>query len=116
LEQYVGRLHRLHEGKREVRVYDYIDGNIPMLSRMYSKRLRGYRAMGYSIQNEEEQLTLLPAGAADRLRSGAIFGNTVRTRFMIVEKTSPPNRSHSDEPGFSDGAEGLDTGLEGKGT
>jgi superfamily II DNA or RNA helicase len=29
--QYVGRLHRLHAGKREVRVYDYSDLNVPML-------------------------------------------------------------------------------------
>jgi superfamily II DNA or RNA helicase len=34
IAQYVGRLHRLHEGKREVRVYDYADLNVPMLSRM----------------------------------------------------------------------------------
>ncbi|MBI2425807.1 MAG: DEAD/DEAH box helicase family protein [Candidatus Hydrogenedentes bacterium] len=58
LEQYVGRLHRLHEGKREVRVYDYLDRNVPMLSRMYTKRLRGYRAMGYSIVDQERQLTI----------------------------------------------------------
>ncbi len=60
LEQYVGRLHRLHEGKREVRVYDYVDGNVTMLARMYAKRLRGYRAMGYTIQTVEEQLALPP--------------------------------------------------------
>lgn len=53
--QYVGRLHRLHEGKREVRVYDYADLNVPMLSRMFDKRCRGYEALGYAI--------LLPASA-----------------------------------------------------
>lgn len=58
LEQYVGRLHRLHEGKREVRVYDYVDRNVPMLARMYAKRLRGYRAMGYSIAEDTRQMTL----------------------------------------------------------
>ncbi len=61
LEQYVGRLHRLHESKREVRVYDYVDSNVSILTRMYARRLRGYRAMGYTIQTHEEQLTLLPA-------------------------------------------------------
>jgi superfamily II DNA or RNA helicase len=55
LEQYVGRLHRLHEGKREVRVYDYVDRNIPMLARMYAKRVRGYYAMGYSLQESNGQ-------------------------------------------------------------
>jgi len=47
--QYVGRLHRLHEGKREVRVYDYADLNVPMLSRMFDRRCRGYEALGYTI-------------------------------------------------------------------
>ncbi|HOP80636.1 MAG TPA: restriction endonuclease subunit R, partial [Armatimonadota bacterium] len=47
LAQYAGRLHRLHAGKNEVRIYDYADPNVPMLARMYEKRLRGYRAIGY---------------------------------------------------------------------
>jgi superfamily II DNA or RNA helicase len=51
LQQYVGRLHRLHHDKTEVRVYDYVDPRIPMLMRMLDKRLRGYRALGYSIDN-----------------------------------------------------------------
>jgi very-short-patch-repair endonuclease len=55
IAQYVGRLHRLHHGKREVRVYDYADLNVPMLSRMFDRRCRGYEAAGYSI--------LLPASA-----------------------------------------------------
>jgi superfamily II DNA or RNA helicase/very-short-patch-repair endonuclease len=50
IAQYVGRLHRLHEGKREVRVYDYADLNVPMLARMFDRRCRGYQAVGYSIQ------------------------------------------------------------------
>jgi very-short-patch-repair endonuclease len=53
--QYVGRLHRLHEGKREVQVYDYADLNVPMLARMFDKRCQGYEALGYTI--------LLPASA-----------------------------------------------------
>src|SRR5215471_9311908 len=48
--QYVGRLHRLYEGKREVRVYDYADLNVPMLSRMFDRRCNGYEAVGYTIQ------------------------------------------------------------------
>jgi superfamily II DNA or RNA helicase len=47
LVQYTGRLHRLHPGKREVRIVDYVDGKVPMLARMFEKRLRAYRAMGY---------------------------------------------------------------------
>jgi superfamily II DNA or RNA helicase len=49
LQQYVGRLHRLHEGKTEVQVYDYADVLVPMLGRMYKKRLAGYAAFGYTV-------------------------------------------------------------------
>lgn len=53
--QYVGRLHRLHDGKQVVQVYDYADLDVPMLARMFDKRCAGYEAVGYSI--------LLPASA-----------------------------------------------------
>ena len=49
IAQYVGRLHRLHERKREVRVYDYADLDVPMLARMFDKRCRGYESLGYTI-------------------------------------------------------------------
>jgi superfamily II DNA or RNA helicase len=52
LQQYVGRLHRLHDSKREVIVYDYVDGCVPVLSAMYSKRVRGYEAIGYGIEED----------------------------------------------------------------
>jgi superfamily II DNA or RNA helicase len=48
LVQYTGRLHRLHPGKTEVRIYDYVDRAVPMLMKMFEKRLRGYRAIGYA--------------------------------------------------------------------
>ncbi len=47
--QYVGRLHRLSDGKRDVRVYDYADLNVRMLARMFDRRCRGYEALGYEI-------------------------------------------------------------------
>lgn len=52
LAQYAGRLHRAHSKKEEVRIYDYVDLNEPMLKRMYGKRLKGYAAMGYALKNE----------------------------------------------------------------
>jgi len=55
IAQYVGRLHRRHERKREVRVYDYADLNVPMLARMFDRRCKGYESVGYTI--------LLPASA-----------------------------------------------------
>ena len=50
LQQYVGRLHRLHANKKIVRVYDYVDGQVPTLARMFVKRLRGYKSLGYVIE------------------------------------------------------------------
>lgn len=50
LAQYVGRLHREHEGKAEVRVYDYVDTNVPVLARMAARRRAGYKALGYTIE------------------------------------------------------------------
>jgi len=49
IAQYAGRLHRLYDSKREVRVYDYADLNVPMLARMFDRRCRGYEAVGYTI-------------------------------------------------------------------
>ncbi len=51
LIQYAGRLHRLHPDKTEVHIYDYVDRNVPMLARMFERRLRGYRAIGYSTED-----------------------------------------------------------------
>jgi len=55
IAQYAGRLHRLYEGKHDVRIYDYADLNVPMLARMFDRRCRGYEGIGYRI--------LLPASA-----------------------------------------------------
>ena len=49
LQQYAGRLHRAHDNKTEVVIYDYVDMNEPMLANMYRKRLKGYEGMGYVI-------------------------------------------------------------------
>jgi hypothetical protein len=54
LQQYVGRLHRRHESKRVVRVYDYVDATVPVLNRMYEKRLKAYKAVGYIITRPGE--------------------------------------------------------------
>jgi len=55
IAQYAGRLHRLHHDKKEVRVHDFADFDVPMLARMFDKRCAGYESIGYTI--------LLPASA-----------------------------------------------------
>ncbi len=60
LIQYAGRLHRLHPDKTEVRIFDYVDRDVPMLRRMFEKRLRTYRATGYARDEVEfDEQTLL---------------------------------------------------------
>ena len=49
IQQYAGRLHRLCDGKLEVRVYDYVDSNVSMAWSMFEKRKKGYKAIGYEI-------------------------------------------------------------------
>ena len=49
---------RLHEGKCEVRVYDYIDNHAVMLEKMYHKRLKGYASIGYSVSTEQQDVAL----------------------------------------------------------
>ncbi|MGB8648478.1 MAG: DEAD/DEAH box helicase family protein [Anaerolineae bacterium] len=63
LTQYAGRLHRLNGAKREVRIYDYVDVQVPMLAKMFVRRRSGYKSIGYEIpvskkQVEVSQLTL----------------------------------------------------------
>ena len=47
--QYAGRLHRENEGKKDARIYDYIDIHEPVCDNMYRKRLKGYASIGYKI-------------------------------------------------------------------
>jgi superfamily II DNA or RNA helicase len=49
LALYAGRIHREADGKQEVTVYDYLDTGLPMLERMFQKREKGYKAMGYQF-------------------------------------------------------------------
>lgn len=65
LQQYAGRLHREHSTKTDVRVIDFIDTGHPTLLRMWQKRLRGYRAMGYRVENK--------LGSADLLASATVL-------------------------------------------
>jgi superfamily II DNA or RNA helicase len=65
LTQYAGRLHRLNEAKKEVIIYDYVDFEVPVLAKMYTRRRTGYKAIGYEIdlpeiKDQTEKLVLLP--------------------------------------------------------
>jgi superfamily II DNA or RNA helicase len=62
LAQYAGRLHREYPGKQDVIVYDYVDIHIPVLERMYHKRLTGYAQIGYKVlssKNEPDNVSMI---------------------------------------------------------
>jgi hypothetical protein len=62
LAQYAGRLHREYQGKQNVMIYDYVDIHIPVLERMYHKRLNGYAQIGYktlSVHNQPDKISMI---------------------------------------------------------
>ena len=80
LQQYVGRLHRLHADKKEVIVYDYTDDAVPMLAAMFGRRLKGYEAAGYSVRRRvavifglKEPVKAVRASALSQLKLPPIF-------------------------------------------
>ena len=58
IAQYAGRLHRNFDGKEEVLIYDYVDVHIPVLERMYHKRLTAYRSVGYSVRSNGKSFNI----------------------------------------------------------
>ena len=56
VSQYTGRLHRLHDAKNEVRIFDYVDTGHPMLTRMFERRIKGYEALGYKLPSPDNLL------------------------------------------------------------
>ena len=47
--QYAGRLHRYHKDKQDVQIYDYVDNGVSVLERMFQRRLKTYKMLGYEI-------------------------------------------------------------------
>ena len=64
VEQYAGRLNRDYEGKKSVIIYDYVDSHISMFEKMYHKRLKAYKQIGYDICTEN---------TVEKQNAGAIF-------------------------------------------
>ena len=70
LVQYTGRLHRSHPGKADVRIYDYVDAHVPVLARMFKRRLAGYRSLGYEPEYEQ---TAARAGEESNTGTGEVI-------------------------------------------
>lgn len=73
ITQQAGRLHRSHEGKRRVEIFDYVDLSIPMLARMYQKRLKTYAKLGYEVyvtggsEQSDQNILIEPTNAVETL-------------------------------------------------
>jgi superfamily II DNA or RNA helicase len=84
LQQYAGRLHREQANKSSVQIIDFVDVGHPALLRMWDKRQRGYRAIGYRIPADAASAQLMldtPSGdrsATDRLTQ---FGRVVSDHY-----------------------------------
>lgn len=59
LQQYTGRLHRVHAAKTDVQVIDFVDEGNVALMRMWEKRKMGYKTMGYRMANNLATMKLL---------------------------------------------------------
>ena len=76
IAQYAGRLHREYPGKKEVRIYDYIDIRVPMCDVMYKRRLRGYASIGYQIKSNA------PIDLFNESHSVIFNGHTYQSEFF----------------------------------
>lgn len=81
LQQYAGRLHRLCEKKHEVRIYDYIDIHVPMLEKMYHKRLAGYATIGYKARSES-----VPNESTDIIFDNQTFLSVYKNDLLNAER------------------------------
>src|SRR5262249_11209965 len=104
LQQYVGRLHRVHGNKHLVQVYDYVDACVPVLNRMYEKRLKAYAAVGYTVARssgdqdpqadlrfaEIEQIAVRTATAFEEARGCKVETVESATRgYDLISRHSP---------------------------
>ena len=80
LIQYAGRLHRLCDGKKEVRIYDYVDMRVQMFRTMFNRRCAGYRSIGYEITMPDDRLTGWPEEARLPvvLRENETYADSIR--------------------------------------
>ncbi|MBO4867330.1 MAG: DEAD/DEAH box helicase family protein [Ruminococcus sp.] len=75
VEQYAGRLNRDYAGKENVMIYDYVDIHIPVFDKMYAKRLKAYKRIGYQLYTGE---------TPEKQESNSIFDS--ETYLAVYEK------------------------------
>ena len=89
ITQQAGRLHRSHEGKQRVEIFDYVDLSIPMLARMYQKRLKTYAKLGYEVfaanDNRQDDRNILVRSA----RAVEAFANDIANASKSIFIAAP---------------------------
>lgn len=89
VEQYAGRLNRDYDGKKDVIIFDYIDQYVPMLERMYHKRLRTYKRIGFEICSQVADRQVVENSIFDWQNYRDIFGDDVASAKSEVVISSP---------------------------
>jgi len=89
VEQYAGRLNRDYEGKKDVIIFDYIDQHIPKLERMYHKRLRTYKKIGFEVCSEVVDKQVIANSIFDCDNYLEVFEKDVRSASARVIISSP---------------------------
>lgn len=90
VEQYAGRLNRDYEGKKDVIIYDYIDQHVPMLERMYHRRLRTYKKIGFEVCAEvlDKQIITNSIFGSDNYREPFEKDILSATKSLIISSPS----------------------------
>ena len=89
VEQYAGRLNRDYEGKKDVIIFDYIDRYVPILERMYLKRLRTYKRIGFEICSQVVDKQHISNSIYDSATYSEIFSQDVTSANSSVIISSP---------------------------
>lgn len=89
VEQYAGRLDRDYEGKKDVIIFDYIDRYVPILERMYLKRLRTYKRIGFEICSQVVDKQHISNSIYDSATYSEIFYQDVTSANSSVIISSP---------------------------
>ena len=89
VEQYAGRLNRDYDGKKDVIIFDYIDQHIPVLERMYHRRLRTYKKIGFEVCTEVMDKLEVSNSIFDSMGYWEVFVKDVHSTRKSIVISSP---------------------------
>ena len=87
--QYAGRLNRDYDGKKDVIIFDYIDQHLPVLERMYHRRLRTYKKIGFEVCSEVMDRQEVSNSIFDGLGYWTVFEKDVLSATKNIVISSP---------------------------